>query len=377
MVLADIRNKHQGHKIVLADGCFDMLHEGHRRHLQEARQLGDIFVVALAEDHWVRKGPGLPQQSYAERKQALEALGYVDYVVPCWEQWRIIDDLRPDVYAKGKEYESDLKASDTTIGQVAARLKTYGGCIRFVGDKTMSSSTIANPMRIPPDALQQIEVLRPHQKAILKWVDKLSSLKVAVVGEAITDIYNYVQPLSQSPREQVIASRLLNTWTWDGGVIAVANHLSTYCGVTLISQAEPITKERFIHHEGGRLFSCHSVPDTCTLDPWPRPIKAYDVVIAVDYGHGAFSPAIRRILEAEARFLAVSSQTNSLNAGANPATNWHRADYVVMNEPEAALAEPWPSPIDWPLIAVTRGSNGAALIGRMSGNKWHFPALNR
>ena len=99
-----VRNK----KVVLANGCFDILHVGHLRYLQEARQLGDILVVAINSDASVRKikGHGRPILTQTERIALVSALRCVDYVVVFDEPdvSRVLAELEPAVHAKGTDY---------------------------------------------------------------------------------------------------------------------------------------------------------------------------------------------------------------------------------------------------------------------------------
>lgn len=97
-----------GHKIVLTNGCFDLLHAGHVQYLAEARALGDRLLVAINSDASVRqlKGPDRPINSEQDRARLLAALRVVDAVL-IFEEPRIVkivDQLRPDLYAKGGDY---------------------------------------------------------------------------------------------------------------------------------------------------------------------------------------------------------------------------------------------------------------------------------
>jgi D-glycero-beta-D-manno-heptose 1-phosphate adenylyltransferase len=95
-------------RIVLANGCFDLLHAGHVRYLEDARSRGDFLIVALNSDHSVRaiKGPGRPLMPLAERAEIVGALRCVDAVTPFDEAdlETTLRLLRPDVHAKGSDY---------------------------------------------------------------------------------------------------------------------------------------------------------------------------------------------------------------------------------------------------------------------------------
>src|SRR5947209_6695271 len=106
--LASLRASGEIGRIVLANGCFDILHAGHVRYLEDARSRGDFLIVALNSDHSVRaiKGPGRPLMPLAERAEIVGALRCVDAVTPFDEAdlETTLRLLRPDVHAKGSDY---------------------------------------------------------------------------------------------------------------------------------------------------------------------------------------------------------------------------------------------------------------------------------
>jgi D-beta-D-heptose 7-phosphate kinase / D-beta-D-heptose 1-phosphate adenosyltransferase len=108
--IAEARAK--GARVVFTNGCFDVLHRGHVGYLSQARELGDVLVVAVNSDESVRrlKGPGRPVNPQEDRAAVLAALGCVDYVVVFDEDSpaRLIEDVRPDVYVKGGDYRPEL-----------------------------------------------------------------------------------------------------------------------------------------------------------------------------------------------------------------------------------------------------------------------------
>jgi len=100
-----------GEKIVLTNGCFDVIHAGHVAYLREAKRLGDVLVVAVNADNQVRaqKGEGRPVYNEAERLEILSEFGCIDYLVVFEEPTahRIIDSVRPHIYVKGGDYQPD------------------------------------------------------------------------------------------------------------------------------------------------------------------------------------------------------------------------------------------------------------------------------
>jgi rfaE bifunctional protein nucleotidyltransferase chain/domain len=121
----------QGKRIVLANGCFDLLHVGHVRYLRAARALGDVLLVALNGDDSVRrlKGPGRPLIPAAERAEMVGALDGVDAVVVFDDDRAdsLIVALRPHVHAKGTDYsEESVPERDTVLAA--------GGRVAIAGD---------------------------------------------------------------------------------------------------------------------------------------------------------------------------------------------------------------------------------------------------
>lgn len=105
------RLKLAGKRVVFTNGCFDLLHPGHVRYLQQARALGEVLIVALNSDRSVRelKGPGRPILTEAERSEVMAALGCVDYVMVFDDPTprETITALLPDVLVKGGDWGVD------------------------------------------------------------------------------------------------------------------------------------------------------------------------------------------------------------------------------------------------------------------------------
>src|SRR6267142_400910 len=143
-------HKRQGRHIVLANGCFDMLHVGHVRYLEGAHREGDILVVGVNTDSSVcnLKGPGRPILDENARAQLVAALRCVDYVLLFAEPnvEALLEELRPDVHAKGTDYTADTVPERA----VAARL---GIRVAIVGDpKGHSTRELLESIRKAPHA---------------------------------------------------------------------------------------------------------------------------------------------------------------------------------------------------------------------------------
>lgn len=129
--------RHRGRRIVLANGCFDLIHVGHVRYLRGAAAMGDVLVVALNSDASVRalKGPGRPFMPQGERAEILSALECVDYVTifPEGNVEKILRALRPDVHAKGSDYTVHTVPERETV-------MALGGVVRIAGGPKVRST---------------------------------------------------------------------------------------------------------------------------------------------------------------------------------------------------------------------------------------------
>ena len=117
-------------RIVFTNGCFDLMHVGHTRYLQAARDLGDLLVVAVNSDESVKslnKAPDRPIVPEAQRAEVVAALGAVDYVILFNEPdpQSLIAALQPDVLVKG---------GDWAVEQIVGReiVETRGGTVRTI-----------------------------------------------------------------------------------------------------------------------------------------------------------------------------------------------------------------------------------------------------
>jgi len=118
--------KGEGKRIVFTNGCFDILHIGHVRYLEEAKGLGDILVLALNSDASVRsiKGPLRPVVPQDERAYIMASLEVVDYVTIFDEETplTLIEDIAPDILVKGGDWTPDTVVGKETVAQRGGRV---------------------------------------------------------------------------------------------------------------------------------------------------------------------------------------------------------------------------------------------------------------
>ncbi len=138
LVAQVMRWRAAGEKIILANGCFDMLHVGHVRYLRAAKELGGRLIVAVNSDSSARtlKGEGRPRVPEHERAEILAALEAVDAVTIFAELdvHNLVRLVRPDIHAKGTDYtEENVPERETVLA--------CGGRVAIVGDPKDHSTT--------------------------------------------------------------------------------------------------------------------------------------------------------------------------------------------------------------------------------------------
>lgn len=380
--LADVLGAVRGQKkVALCHGVFDLLHVGHIRHLEHAKQLGDILVVTVTPDQYVNKGSHRPAFPEHLRLEGVGALGCVDYVA--LNRWptavEAIDLLRPDYFVKGCEYKEAGKDATGGIQREEAAIKSVGGSLVFTEDITFSSSNLINRY-LPVLPKETTDYLRKFSakyrpEDILGYLERARQLKVLVVGETIIDEYQYCEQIGKSSKEPMLAVKCLSNEKFPGGILAVGNHIANFCDhVGLVSflgsersqedfirrnlhgnirptflyrKASPtIVKRRFVEEYCfTKLLEVYEINDRGLQETDDKELCAslqeqlsrYDVVIVADFGHGMLSETAVDVLCRNARFLAVNAQSNAGNLGYHTISRYSRADYVCIAENEMRL----------------------------------------
>ena len=375
--------REQNKSVVLCHGVFDLVHMGHIRHLEAARQEGDILVVTVTADRFVNKGPGRPIFSQEMRAEMLAALENVDYVGVnnTHDAEFVLDTVKPNVYVKGSDYENP---EDDITGKISSEknaVERHGGRLVFTRDITFSSSSLINRYLdvYDPPLRDFLDGLRSSGGAerIPALIDSVSTMRATIVGDAIIDEYQYVGTLGKSAKEHIIATIYQSTETFAGGVFAAANHLAALCGdvdlITSLSQDCPYEelirsslmpnvrlhvvrtadrpttrKVRFVDPGAymRKLFEVYFMDDRplsdANRDEFAKLVSANakksDLLIIADFGHGLIGREATEVARRDARFLAVNAQTNAGNQGFNLATKYQGADFLCIDAPEARLA---------------------------------------
>jgi rfaE bifunctional protein nucleotidyltransferase chain/domain len=136
-----------GKRIVVTNGCFDLLHVGHIRYLKAARSLGDILIVGVNGDRSVRelKGDGRPLNNERDRAEVVASLDSIDLVAifPELRATRFIELAKPDLYVKGGDYDLESLNSEESVA-----LKKIGAKIEIVPfEKEYSTSNLISRLQ--------------------------------------------------------------------------------------------------------------------------------------------------------------------------------------------------------------------------------------
>jgi rfaE bifunctional protein nucleotidyltransferase chain/domain len=423
--------KKQGKRVVLSHGTFDLMHAGHIRHLQRARQEGDVLMVTVTGDAYVNKGPGRPVFSEQLRAENLAALACVDYVAvnPATTAIDALHKIQPSIYAKGSDYRSHTDDITGNIAREQEAAEAHGGQVFYTDEITFSSSSLLNEHFgvFPPETREYLKAFRASwsDKDVHRMIGTLAGLRVLVIGDAIIDQYHYTTPLGQTGKGNILAVRYDSEEKFAGGAIAVANHIAGFAkNVTLVAGlgtidsqedfiraklqpnvsptffyldgAPTVTKRRFVDADLAKLFEVYFYREDPVLGEtdaevcrWiDQHIKEFDVVVVPDFGNGFISAAMVTSLCAKAKYLAVNTQVNSGNRGYHVIHRYPRADFASLNEPEVRLAaHNRHDPIETvgsyvsdsvhaKHFAITRGTKGVMLLDRPKGMMHSVPALS-
>lgn len=381
------RLKEKGKIIILCHGVFDLIHPGHIIHFQEAKKMGDILIVSVTAAEYVRKGPGRPYFDDEMRLKFLSAIECIDYVMISegYTVDDVIESIEPNLYVKGEEY---AKAEDDITGKIQEEIdlvRSHGGDIAYTTGQVFSSTKLINHAlpALSPEVKEFMAGFsqRYFIEDIRNYTDNMGKLKVLVVGDAIIDEYIYCNVQGMMSKDMGYSARYQYKEQYLGGTLAVARHLASFSeNVTLMSVIgteenvhsrmldelsdkmrvdmtysnvfETIVKSRYVslnekREEIDKVFAVNNLPvpmriDKEALDKFKDKLKNkisdFDVVVLCDFGHGLIDREIMKIIQENARFLAINCQTNSSNYGKNLITKYKRADVFALDQKELNLA---------------------------------------
>ncbi len=423
--------KSKDKKIIHCHGVFDLLHIGHIKHFEEAKSFGDILIITLTPDEYVNKGPNRPAFSSSIRLEAIAALGVVDYVI--LNKWptasKAIELICPDVYCKGPDYKNQSNDITGKIKEEEVAVQSVGGILKNTEDISFSSSFLLNKYGNIYNDIQKsfINIIHNEEgyKDIKKEIDKMRKLRVLVIGEAIIDQYVFCEALGKSGKEPVLVLRNISMEQYAGGAVAIARHLSAFCGdITLLSMlgekkehkkfiensipenikvkfiykklSPTIVKRRYVDSVSKSknlgVYSINDNPLTKSnqkqLDNYlDELIPKHDLVIVSDYGHGFITKDIAKKISSQSTFVSLNAQINAANIGYHMMNNYNGIDCVIINEAEirhelrnrdtdiSILMKKLSDNLNSKYLVVTQGSDGAKLYSSKENCFYECPAF--
>lgn len=397
--------------IALCHGVFDLVHPGHIIHLEQAKKMADVLVVSITAAEYVRKGPGRPYFDDEMRMKVLAALECVDYVMLSegYTVDDIIENVEPDMYVKGQEYQNEGDDITGKITEEKQLVEKHGGRLVFTSGQVFSSTKLINTAMsgLSDEVRQYMEDFRTRHdmEEIKRYVEKIKTLKILVVGDVIIDKYTYCTIQGMMSKDMGYSARLSNSEEYLGGSVAITRHLATFSDdVTLMSiigneeeirlrlfdeladtvqlkltysLAFPtIVKHRYLsrnekREEYKKIFAVNNIPENIRYEGEAyaafkekllEKIIDYDVVFLCDFGHGLIDKEAIDIIQKNAKYLVLNCQTNSTNKGLNIITKYTRADVFSVDQQELKLA--------YPEYSMDEKVSLKKLSEHLSGNGW-------
>lgn len=372
-----LKDDFKGKKVVLCHGVFDLLHAGHVDYFREAKSLGDILVVSVTAEKYVRKGIGRPYFNNDIRCFFLAAIKYIDFVILAEEYTAkgIIELVEPYLYVKGKEYEN--AASDLTgkIGEEIRLAREHGGDIYFTSGIVFSSTNLINRCfnSFSDDIKTYMKNLckKININDIVDLVDRISDKKILLLGDTYFDKYHFCNALDGEEYSYHNIIEENGIVMYSRGVWDVANIIAEFADdVTILTMlngkyGENLTKKKnvtdiseysdeynnleydnFVEKKNGlinKLFSVISNKNTKEIldlarDNIVEKIKGvankYDCVVIFDYGLGMIDEELISEIEKCAKCLFVTSRELSGIEQINSIMRFGRSDYFAITKKE-------------------------------------------
>ena len=370
--------KKDGKKIVLCHGVFDLVHPGHIDYFKAAKSLGEVLVVTITADKFIKKNMHSPHFDELTRYNFLSNIKIIDYVFIINEPSALsaIKKIKPNFYCKGTEYKKRDSIGNLEIEKKA--LSKIGGKIRFLGKNIQSSSKLIsqNLFKIE-NKIIETNLRKINQKEIKKVFKKLERLKVLVIGEAIIDKYTYVEIKGVSPKSNTLSCIKQSDQIMPGGVLATYNFAKSivkssslisiisddiyfskiyrkkigYLKSLIHSKSYPsIIKDRFVERHGNHLKKILTLnhfeektisekDENLILKRLKKLLPKQDIVVIQDFGHNLLTKKIINLIQNKAKKISVNVQSNSLNYGFNIINKkYKKVNFFSLNNTELELS---------------------------------------
>ncbi|PIU57617.1 MAG: hypothetical protein COS89_04105, partial [Deltaproteobacteria bacterium CG07_land_8_20_14_0_80_38_7] len=181
----------------------------------EAKKLGDILIVTVTPDIFIKKGPGRPRFNESERLRFVAGLECVDFVSlnNTRDASHAIKILSPDIYVKGKDVKFKSDKPEEALYREIKALKLCGGNIRFIESLPIHSTELLNEYFgvYPKETNECLDIFSKKYslEMISSFCDKIKKMKILVIGDAIVDQYQYVTLMTKSPKSNHLVAKYL------------------------------------------------------------------------------------------------------------------------------------------------------------------------
>jgi bifunctional ADP-heptose synthase (sugar kinase/adenylyltransferase) len=205
---------------------------------------------------------------------------------------------------------------------------------------------------------------------ILDYISRIKDLDILAIGETIIDEYQYGFTLGKSGKSPIIAFQNEGNERYDGGVLAIRNHLKEFVHkVDYYTDKTMMVKKRYTQ-DGQKLFETYDIKKNKYKGSYGD-IGRYDIVIIADFGHGFLTKERRNTIENQSKFIALNAQANAGNMGLNTINKYSRWDYISIDEHELRLAtsnqfdnirDILLDRFDKGIVTITKGSKGCIVF---------------
>lgn len=345
--LLEITGKYpRSKKVILAHGCFDIIHPGHIRHLAYAKSKADILVASLTADRHITKGiyrPHVPEKIRAESMAALEMVDYV-LITDAPDALELIKELKPDYFAKGFEYSDRHNPCTPAESSI---VEGYGGEMIFTPGDIVFSSTKLLDSHLPKLHIEKLISLMDQFRIsfhdLKSAISSFNGIRIHIIGDNIIDTYTRTRLLGSNAKTPTFSVAYESHEDYVGGAGIVAKHLEAAGATVKFSTGRTANKNHIIAGDV-RLLKIDTV-DNSPISP--RDIERLasairttpaDCVVFSDFRHGIFHknsiPALSAAIP-DGVFKVADSQVASRWGNI---TEFQNFDLITPNEKEARFA---------------------------------------
>lgn len=369
-ILSDIR---KNKKIAMCHGTFDIIHPGHLRHLEYAKEKADILIASLTTDKFIQKGEDRPYVPEDLRAKNLAALEMVDYVVIDINPIPINNILRikPDIFIKGFEYKDGTNPK--TKEEIDA-IESYGGKMLFSPGGIVYSSTKLLSIHKPDLSIDKLLTIMESENItfddLLNTLNRFKDIKVTVVGDTIIDKYSYCSLIGSNTKTPTLSVKHESSKMFIGGAGIVAGHLRSIGADTsfitvigddnltdfvvdniqhnfnnsiIVDRNRATTLKERIWVDGYKLLQIDTVDNIPISDITLRYIgdrikNVSDIIIFSDFRHGIFNKKNIEYLTAAIPKDAIKVADSQVSSRWGNILDFKNFDIIFPNEREARFA---------------------------------------